>query len=122
MMIDLIRKPSRGVAIIYVRKNTCVLNAAASKLLGLCSGMRLLVRYDTEDKFCGRDRIYVASTTAPFGYELTKRNRTFEVHSTALCRALANCLDGEGAYRVCQEVNKVCDGQQYYEIFFRKYE
>lgn len=112
----------RSEALIRVYRAQIILNAPASRLLGLIPGSSVNVYADKDAQMAGRNRLYVGKTKGS-GFAAIKRNATYRINSSDLCKSLAEALEGFGTYRICPE-DYVLDvnGDRYYNIFFRKYD
>lgn len=110
-------------AVLRVYNGKVVLNACASRLLGLNPGDLVNVTYDREHfQASGDKRLYIGKVKRN-AYEVTRRAESYYICSTALSKSIADALQGFGSYRICPEdYTTGLDGEKYYNIFFKKYD
>ena len=117
MLTPLLKNPPRTQPLIRIYANIISFNAPAAAMLDLKEGDSVSIMQDDRDGY-----IYVANcATIKQSYALTRRNNTFKVSSTQLCRKLAEQLEGFGTYRICQELSKEYMDHKFYNIFNKKY-
>lgn len=121
MIADICRIPTNREALLFLRHDRIVLNAAACSLLGIAqgtAGVRIVRNLDARSESEGK-RIYVG--TGDDGYRFRRYRRSVLINSRPLCAHLASRLDGFGTYRICPDIFIEDGGGRYYEIFFRRY-
>lgn len=117
MLTPLLKNPPRTQPLIRIYANIISFNAPAAAMLDLKESDSVAIMQDDRDGY-----IYVANCAAlKQSYALTRRNNTFKVSNTQLCRKLAEQLEGFGTYRICQELSKEYMGHKFYNIFDKKY-
>lgn len=121
LLTDITKTAPSGEALIRVYKGQLTLNAAARKLLCLEDDSKVAFR--TGDLGPGgTKRLYIAKK--PFSaYSLARKGNAYRIRSTALCKSIADMLQGYGTYRIESE-NPIRDynGDVCYSVFFRKYQ
>lgn len=115
-LTDLTKTPPSGQALLRVYPGQLTLNSAARELLGLTDDSQVAFRIDSHRY------VYVGRKTHS-AYKLAKVGKAYRVRSTALCKSLADVLQGYGTYRIENE-NPARDfsGDICYPVFFRKYD
>ena len=117
MLTPLLTNPPRTEPLIRIYPNMISFNAPAAALLKLKDGDAVSIMQDDRDGY-----IYVANcSTIRQSYALTRRNNTFKVSNSQLCRKMAHQLEGYGTYRICQELSKEYMEHKFYNIFKKKY-
>lgn len=92
-------------------------NAKAVELLGIKDGDSISIMQDDRDNY-----IYVSNNPdAKVAYGVRRRYGSFEVCNSRLCRKLAEQMEGNGAYRICEEQSMEFMGHKYYNVFAKKY-
>ena len=117
MLTPLLTNPPRTEPLIRIYPNIISFNAPASALLNLKDGDAVSIMQDDRDGY-----IYVANCSKiRQSYVLTRRNNTYKVSNTHLCRKLAEQLEGYGTYRICSDLSKEYMDHMFYNIFKKKY-
>lgn len=117
MLKNLLQSAPKTEPILRISGHYLSLNAKAVELLDIHEGDAISVMQDDRDGY-----IYVSNNPgAKVAYGVRRRCGTFEVYNTALCRKLAEQMEGFGAYRICAEQSIEFMGHRYYNIFAKKY-
>lgn len=117
MLKDLLNGAPRTEPLVRLYPSYLTLNAAAAELLGLGENASVAIQQNDRDGY-----IYIAACEdMRQAYRLRKRNNVYILSYAPLCRRLAECLEGEGAYRICREVSIEFMGKKFYNIFKKKY-
>lgn len=119
LLHDISREPPSGEALMRVYKSKIIINAPAVKLLGLTDDSRVAFKVG---EVLGQKRLYIGKKDYN-AYCLNKMGSRYRIHSTSLCKHIADMLQGYGTYRIESE-NHISDynGDVMYSVFFRKYE
>lgn len=117
MLKNLLQSAPKTEPIMRISDHYLSFNAKAVELLGIKDGDAVSVMQDDRDSY-----IYVSNNPdAKVAYGVRRRCGTYEVYNTALCRKLAEQMEGYGAYRICEEQSIEFMGHRYYNIFAKKY-
>lgn len=117
MLKDLLNEAPRTEPLIRVYPTYISFNAPAAGLLGLTGNASVAIQKDDRDGY-----VYVAGGDAmKQTYGLRQRRNAYVLSNAPLSRKLAECLEGYGAYRICQEVTTEFMGMTFYNIFKKKY-
>lgn len=102
-----------------VYKSKIVFNAPAVRLLGLDDGSRVAFKVG---EVLGQQRLYIGRKEYN-AYCINRMGCRYRIHSTSLCKHIADMLQGYGSYRIEAE-NSILDynGNIMYSVFFRKYD
>lgn len=121
-LTSIIRKAPSTEALVRVYKTQMVLNAPTARLLNLHPGEQVAVCVDKDAQASGRTRLYIGKAESN-AYRVKPRKSTYRICSSALCRSVADALEGYGTYRICPEDYETdARGVRFYNIFFRKYD
>ena len=107
-----------GEPIMRVTDAKITLNAEAVSLLGITGRDCLDVWYDKDVR--DRKRVYIGRSDhgSVRGH---MRGNTFQLFSRPMARALKDALEGEGAYRIEEELGATdYFGTKVYSVFFRR--
>lgn len=117
MLKDLLTGAPRTEPLIRLYPTYISFNSAAVGLLDLDRHEAVAIQQDDRDGY-----VYVAGCDSlKQTYGLRRRCGTFVLSNAPLCRKLAECLEGYGAYRICQGESIEFMGQTFYNIFKKKY-
>lgn len=121
-LTSIIHQAPSTEAVIRVYKTQFTLNSHASRLLALRPGAQVMVCIDKDAQASGRTRLYIGKVEKN-AYRVKPRKSTYRVCSSALCKSIAEALDGYGTYRICPEDYVMnCYDEKFYNIFFKKYD
>lgn len=117
MLKDLLNSAPRTEPLIRLYPTYISFNAPAAEMLGLNENASVAIQQDDRDGY-----IYVARCEEmKQAYRLRRRCNTYILSYAPLCKKLAECLEGYGAYRICREVTTEFMGTKFYNIFKKKY-
>lgn len=116
----LIHSAPNKEALIRIYPTYCSFNKAAADLLGLTKDSLINIYIDRQQKLSGRIRLYIGKEQSN-AFHLIQRGSSFLIQSRPLVKRLAECLQGNGTYRICPEDNTIKEGNIYYNIFFKRY-
>lgn len=121
LLNDITKVAPSSEALLRVYENQLTLNAAAKRLLRLDDDSQVAFR-TSDSGPAGTKRLYVAKKSHS-AYSVVKVGNGYRVRSAALCKSIADLLQGYGTYRIEGE-NPVRDynGDVCYCVFFRRYE
>lgn len=117
MLKDLLNGAPRTEPLIRLYPTYISFNSPAAALLELAKFSAVAIQQDDRDGY-----IYVSGCDdLKQTYGLRKRHDTYILSNAPLCRKLADCLEGFGAYKICQEVTTNFMEKKFYNIFKKKY-
>lgn len=113
--------PSCEALVRVYKSGKLTLNAAAKRLLDLQDDSKVVFRIGDEGPKETR-KVYVGKRSYS-AFSLVKVGNTYRIHSTHLCRSLADALQGYGTYRIeAENCERDFSNNVYYQLFFKRYE